>query len=261
MINNSFNYRSRVFYTVFDEASDAAAAAAAKAAEDAKAADTITKEQYEEVVAEAAKQTEAAKNALTELEGLREKSKLTTEERNNLDTRIETLNSTIKTQDELAKDKLATATREAADEKAKLTGAATTWQNRYEASLKASAIAEAAVKHDAVSVSQLTAILQPMTRVDEILDDDGKGTGMFAVKVKVPHVNDKKEDVVLDLNVGDAVDHLKKQKEFFNQFKATLNGGLGAENTGAETPEDLATIARDPVKYRAYKKAQEEKGK
>lgn len=185
-----------------------------------------------------------------ELEAIKSKSQLTSQERQDLETRLEQLKTESMTKEELAKRNQEKLQKEYSTKIDELSKNADSWKTRYTSATITRAITDAAVSSNAFNPSQLVAQLANATRLTEVLDADGKSTGDYDVKVKVTDKDKEGKSVILELPVVDAVKRLREQPEFMNLFKDTSAGGTGSTNTGSGGGLDARKLAAsDPDTY------------
>ena len=131
-------------------------------------------------------QTQIARVEKT-LQEMAESKNLTIQEREQLATQLEDLRKESRTKEQqLAYEKKQLEeqyTKQLSEEKK----ARETWEQRYREGTVERALQDAAVQGDAYNVGTMMAVLRPMTRLTEIVDEKtGKGTGRFEVKVDFP---------------------------------------------------------------------------
>ena len=82
------------------------------------------------------------------------------------------------------------------------------------------------------------AVLRPMTRLSEITDASGKGTGKFEVKVDFPDTDPNTGEPIKALHTPQsAVKRMKELPKYVNLFKSGVVSGVGANAaTGGLTP-------------------------
>lgn len=175
-----------------------------------------------------------------------------------LKAKIEELNNTLLTKEELAK-KQAKADREKHDNDIKVAKAAQEhWENQYKNLLLQNEISKAAVEHDAYDAEQLGALLSGRTKLVPTTDDKGTPTGNYKVLTQVT-VDGK----ALEMPLGEAVGEMRKDTRFANQFKVkgspgtglTLNTQPGGTSSGSGMPD-----FKDPAKALAWYKEQKKAG-
>lgn len=253
-------YINKAWFTVFDDAGDAAAAdAAAKAAADAAAkaagpggGKVFTQEDMNRILADEKRKHEGkTRKAIEELDAIKAKATLTDSERQELESRLENMKNEFLTKEELAKKEQDKITRKFSEETTKLSAERDAWQQRFTDSTIQRTITDASVASKAFSPKQIVAILQPDTRLVEALDADGKPTGELVAKVEFSDVDKDQKPVTLDLTIAEAVKRMSEMDEYANLFKTDGTGGVGGTNRGNQKPLDMKKIAAtDPALYR-----------
>lgn len=251
---------SNAWYSVFDDASDAAAAdaaAAAAAAEAAKAGEkTFTQEQMNKILADERRKHETrTKTAIEELEAIKAKATLTDDERSDLEKRLESMKNDLLTKEELAKKDKDKLTKKHGEEVEKLTAERNSWQQRFTNQTIERNIIDSSLENDAFVPEQVVAILRPSTRLEEALDDDGKPTGKYLPKVTFEDTDKDGKPVTLNLSVKEAVKRMTELPKYGNLFKGKGVGGVGGGNTGDGKDADIAALAKDPKAYREARRA------
>lgn len=191
---------------------------------------------------------------IRELEALRTKKSLTDDERKELDKRIEELNTTLLTKEELAKKEKDKIIRKHQEEQEKLSNELTSWKSRFTDSTVKRSITDAAVEFNAFVPEQIVAILHPMTRLSEIMDGDTP-TGEYVAKVRFPDTDKDGKPITLDLAVPEAVKRMTEIEKYFNLFRTEGTGGLNSRPVKGSENIDIREIAKDPKKYREARKA------
>lgn len=197
---------------------------------------TYTKTQVESMMGERlSKMKQENKATAAELERIKSSANLTKEERNNLQTRINELESTFMTE----KEKNAREAKKAGEKHAKelkLANEETSiWRERYTNATIERALTDAAVSAGAESPEQIQMMFKGSTTLVEDKDDDGKATGTFTPKMKVTlpvKDADNGETEELTLPVGDAINRLKAAGLHKNLFKHGGTGGTGSKGAG-----------------------------
>jgi hypothetical protein len=99
--------------------------------------------------------------------------------------------------------------------------------------LVTNSLTDAAVKGKAFNPNQVVTLLKPHTRVEEIVGDDGKPTGKFTTKVKLPAKDKDGNPTILELGPTEAVKQLSEMPdEYGNLFISGAAGGLGGGSLG-----------------------------
>lgn len=140
-----------------------------------------------------------------------------------LNEKVQELSNALLTKEELAKQQAEEAKTKYETALKNETEAKAAWETRYKASLFQVEVAKAAVKYDAFDATQLGTLIKDATKVVEVTDATGKGTGDFVVKTTINSADGKK----LDLTLDEAVGKLREDKAFANQFKVKGSPGTG----------------------------------
>lgn len=219
---------------------------------------TFTQEDVNRLVAEEKRKlTGNQSKLLSELETIKQKANLTVQERDELNTRIEQIQSESMTKSELAAQREAKLKKDSEDKIIGLTNESQTWRNRYTKSTIQRSITDAASKEGAYSSDQVIAILEQNTQLVDVLGEDNKPTGEHVVIVKYKDKGKDGKPVTLDLPVDAAIKKMKEDTNFQNLFKGTGTGGMGSSNRGGGNSGsvDLARLAKeDPAAYREARK-------
>lgn len=160
-----------------------------------------------------------------------------------LQKKIKELSDAMLTKEELARQQAEELKTTFETQIKELSGKAETWQTRYSKTVLENEIAKGATKHDAFDAEQLALIVGPMTRVEEITDDKGVGTGKFK-SVTTLELDGKK----LELPTVEAIGKLRESGKYPNQFKVKGQSGTGftinnqpptAPVSDGEVPKDM----------------------
>jgi len=211
------------------------------------------------IMAEEKRKYNKEKDALIAQLGELKKSKgLSEKEKSDLQARIEALENSKLTTEQLAakdKDKLIKERKEIEE---RLTKERDTWQSRYTQSTIERAILDAAGTNDGYDPEQFIAILGPNTRLVEGQDEDGNLTGVFIPSVKFKDVDKEGKPITLELSVPEAVKRMKDISRFANLFKSGATGGLGAGRDGgaAEKKSVKNPYSLSPAEFREWRKSQ-----
>jgi ElaB/YqjD/DUF883 family membrane-anchored ribosome-binding protein len=196
---------------------------------------------------------------IDQLQQLRETATMSTQAKEELEARIEELQTQYMSKEEIAKREADKLSKQYAKDIEKLTGETKKWQSLYTSSTTQRALMDAAVAGEALpqAVAQICAILGPRTHIVEDLDASGQGKGTFSPVVKFDDTDSDGNPVVLDLTPKKAIERMKELPEQYgNLFKGDNAGGLGEGNAGlrGERAPKLNDILSDPAKYQEWRK-------
>jgi len=194
------------------------------------------------------------RSAISELEALKAKATLTTKEREELETRIQTMSNELLTKEELAKRQFDDISKKHKIELEKLNKELSDSKNRYESETIHRNIVDAAVTNSAFEPEQIVALLRPNTRLVEELDGEGKPTGKFSPKVKFMDTDKDGKEVTLDLTIPESIKRMKEMERHFNLFKGEGSGGIGSYSKGSGKQMDITELAKNPEAYRKARK-------
>ena len=232
--------RPNVYEGADDEAAKKAAAdaAAKKAAEDEAARKKedenkkFTQADVDRIVQDRVKKTT---DKVTSLENKLKETNLTLEQKQGIETQLEEVRNTLKTEKQLAEDKLRKEQEEATKKVKTVEGERDYWKNLYTSEHIEGKILSAAVENKAFVPAQVVSILRPDTYLTEELDANSKPTGKRVAKAKFKHVKDGKEET-LDLTISEAVKRMTELPEKFgNLFQSEKTKGLGLTSVTSES--------------------------
>lgn len=247
-----------------DDAAAAEATAKAAAAEaTVKDEKIFNQDQVNTMIAEEKRKNQVReRKILGELQDLKKNVSLTAEEKNTLEKRIEDLQTQNMTVEEKARRAEELAEKKTFEQVLVLTTERDNWQSRHADLVINTAIITAASEGEnkALFLEPILAILQPKTKLAEILDDDGRPTDKFEPRVSFPDKDKDDKPLVLELTVVEAIKRMKELERYGNLFEGTKKSGLGGiGNTTKGGKIDLAKIAReDPAKYRELREKRPE---
>jgi hypothetical protein len=230
---------------------------AAKLNLDVKAGKLHTQERVNTILAEDRRKHQTLlQRTLDELESLKTKATLSSEEREELEQRIQATQATLKTKEETAAQEREKLLKNHKKEIDAVSMDRDTWKKRYTESTIETSILSAASGSSpkAVNPNQILTLLRPHTRLVEELGEDGKPTGKYVSKVSFADKDKNGKPIVLDLNPGDAIKRMSEMEEHLNLFSAEGNPGFGRYRTVKGKDLDTRTLARDPEAYRKARK-------
>ena len=191
---------------------------------------------------------------VAQLEQIKNSAKLTAEEKETLQSRINQLEEQFMTKEELSKRELAKAQKQAQQLTETLTSERDGWKNMYASATIERSLQDAAISGEAVQPSQIVEMLRGRTQLSEVIED-GKATGRYTPVVKFNDVNENGQPVVLELSPSDAIKRMKELTDRYgNLFKGTATGGLGENVAGGKGQQISLEILKDPVKYAEWRK-------
>lgn len=193
---------------------------------------------------------------IEQLTQLRDQASMSAQAKEELETRIEELQTQYMSKEELSKREVSKQAEKHLKEVEKLTSEAGKWQKMYSHSTIQRALLDAAIEGKALRPSQIVAILGQTTQIVEELDATGQGTGKYKPIVKFNDVDDNNDPITLELSPKEAIKRMKDlPEEYGNLFEGDSASGLGAGNIkGKEHAAKLSDILADPVKYQAWRK-------
>lgn len=207
------------------------------------------------------RKTLTKKNAdlIEQLQNLRDQATMSTQAKEELEARIEELQTQYMSKEELTKREAEKASKNHAKEIEKITGEAQKWQNLYATSTTQRALMDAAIAGEALpqAVAQIGAILGPNTQIVEEVDDTGQGRGSYKTVVRFNDIDADGNPVILNLTPTDTIKRMKELPNLYgNLFKRDAAGGLGATGgaTGSEIAPKLKELVKDPKKYQEWRK-------
>jgi hypothetical protein len=252
-------------------AATAAAATEAAAAEAAAAANKdvkFTQDQVNKFLAEDRRKNETTQKAKVKAlleekevritEAINSKT-LTEQERDQLKADKEAVQTQLK--DYRSKEEVLRREKLAAEQEftGKLTAAekkAQEWEGRYQKAQINRELLDASINNDAHNAELLVDILQPKTKMVEVKDTAGQGTGQFQIMVDLKVVDDKGVMSVVQCTPAEAVKKMKTCPTLYgNLFKTAATGGLGATNaTGAQTGATFDPKTGTQEEYKKWRK-------
>lgn len=200
--------------------------------------------------------TKQNQELITQLETLKKNTRLTQEERDELQSRITQLEEQYLSKEELIKRETNKKEKEYNQEIENLSGDRDSWKNMYTTETIDRALQDAAISGEALHPTQIVDLFRGKTQLTEVLDENGQPTGGLAPIIKFNDVNEDGKPVVLDLSPTDLIKRIKELPDKYgNLFKGQNNSGLGESGSaGGNTQPALNDILKDPVKYAKWRK-------
>lgn len=164
---------------------------------------------------------------IQQLEQLQQNQNLTQQERDRLAAQIEELRTQFQTKEQQAQTEYTKLQTKYNSETKGLTTERDTWKSRFETAIKKTEIRDASREHKAISEEQIEALVMPMTRMVEEMED-GKPTGNMVVRATFMGQDKDKKPVKLELSISDAIKAMRETPEKYgNLFQSDSKGGTG----------------------------------
>lgn len=188
-----------------------------------------------------------------ELETLRKSKNLSEQEKTTLTSRIEELQNSVLSKEQLAqkeKQKLET------EYKTKLDTVSTEsnfWKSLFHKETITRSIVDEASKSEAFSPTQIVSLLKDNTRLSEVLDGEGNPIpGQYITKVKFQDTDKEGKPVTLDLTIPEVMKRMKdRPEEYGNLFKSGVSSGLGQSGGHNKSGKDPSKMS--PEEYRKWR--------
>jgi hypothetical protein len=185
-----------------------------------------------------------------------ENQSLTEQQRAQLQEHLEQFQATYRTKEESLKLELEKKEKEGKKTLETLVQERDSWKNRFETTEIRRSLQDAATRGEAYRAEHILSILQPLTKIVQVLDASGKPTGELAPRVHYPVVDKTTGEVATSLLTGDEAVSLMKSKpeEYGYLFRSNANGGLGGGNgTGTGMPGKGAKVDVSKLTHEEYK--------
>jgi hypothetical protein len=222
-------------------------------------AKTFTQDEVNKMMAENRRNLQKAhEDTVKQLEEIRNNAKLTVQEKEDLDVRIQTLQQQHLTEQQKLALELDTTKKKYKTDTEALSGEAKKWQSQFQSTLATTAILEGSAKHQAASAKQMIALLGSKVKVVEEVDEAGKPTGRYVPKLPMTVIDPKtKKPVDVELDVIEAIGQLRTDPEYANLFLVDGKPGLGGNNAnlggGNGSTPDFSKMS--PADYKVWRKA------
>lgn len=173
---------------------------------------------------------------IDQLEKEKQNSNLSTQQKEELETRIQTLSQQHLTKEQQRDEEYNKLKKKYETETKQLAEKEGLWKKRFEDTLIDNALATSASLHKARSATQLQLMFKNQGKVVEEVDDSGKPTGKWVAKMSVEKIDPKtQQKVLLEVPIEEAIGILKANPEFQNLFDMDGKGGFGGYNHGNGT--------------------------
>lgn len=168
---------------------------------------------------------------IDQLEALRQNTSLTQQQKDELETRIQTLSQQHLTKEQAAQEEFSKLKKKYEKETKELADKEVVWKSRFENVMADNALAVGANMAGARSAKQLQMMFRNQVKVVEVVGDDGKPTGTWEARMPVEITDPKtKAKSTIELPVPEAITKLKENDEFANLFSAEGRSGFGGNN-------------------------------
>jgi hypothetical protein len=221
-----------------------------------KTGKVFTQEQVNAMLAENKRnlQNQVA-SQIKELENLKQSKNITEKERETLSSRIEELNKSLMSKEELARKNEEKLKGEHKRTVEALAAERDDWKKKFTESTITRTIMDEATQAEAFSPNQIVALLQGNTRLVEVTDTEGNVVpGQYETKVKLSDTDKDGKPTTLDLTVKEALKRMSDRNDFANLFKSGLAGGLG-DSKSRTTGKEVDPSKLSPGEYRKWRKS------
>ena len=201
--------------------------------------------------------TKQNQDLVTQLEQLKQNSRLTQEERDDLQTRITQVEEQYMSKEELTKRESGKREKEYEQNIGNINKERDSWKNMYSSETIDRSIQDAAIEGGALHPSQIVDLLRGRTQLVEVLDSSGQPTGRYSPIIKFNDVDEDNNPVALELAPAEAIKRMKELADKYgNLFEGTSSGGLGEEGggTGGKGVTLMKDVLSDPAKYAEWRK-------
>jgi len=226
--------------------------------ETSNAKTTFTQDEVNAIMAKESRRTkEAQKALLSQLEEVKKTAKMGSDERAELEKKIEDLSRQTMTAEERARQKETKLQKQYEEERLAIEKDREDWKNRHTELLVSNQLLKAAVSNKAIEPSQILKMFRNDIRVVQKIDDEGKPTDGFEVRMNLMDTDKNDKPIELDLTVDEAVKRMTELPQYGNLFEGGKSGGLGGDNTANRRGGkiDVAKLAKtDPAAYRELRK-------
>ena len=174
----------------------------------------------------------------TRVTSLLENEGIVGEERDKLNVQLEDVRRQLRTKDQQAAHEKGLLQKDFDTQLEEKTKAAVVWEDRFRESSIVRSLQDAAASNDAYNSSQVVALLRPMTKLVEVMDEvTNKPTGDYKTMVDFPDMDEKGDDVITQGTPDTIVKRLKVLGDYANLFKSNVVAGIGANSaTGGLAP-------------------------
>lgn len=203
---------------------------------------TFTEAQVNSIVSDRVKRMKEENGKLLKQLQSIQTNGMSPEAREALETQITTLEASLLTTQEVAEKRQKELQDRYSNELKGVSTERDTWRARYETSLIQAELAKSAA--EAENPEQISMMFGPNSYVAEIKDDAGKPTGQFQARLKFVSIDpESKNQVQLDLPIGEALSRIKTDGLHKNLFKHSSKGGTGTPvGGGSDSANRMPTL-------------------
>lgn len=183
------------------------------------------------------KNEEQTRKTISELNALRNKQNVSTEDKEKLTARINELDRSLLTEKELAaRDKKDLKERHAAQLKQEQEQTSL-YRNLYTDTMINKELLAAATdpEHEAFNPKQLVSLLKPNSKLVQKANESGELINDFEVKVEIDSIDKDNKPITLSLTPKEAVKHMFAQQINANLFKFNGKSGVGFKQETSHT--------------------------
>ena len=183
---------------------------------------------------------------LSEIEALKKRTDMTSQERQELENRLEALRDESLTKEEKLKKDAKRKETEWSSKFEELQMKHTALATKYEDETIKRAITDAAVANDVFSPEQVVAMLRTTTQLVEVLDEQKEPTGRFQPVATFTGVDEDGKEAEEKLPVSEAIKRMKELPEKYgNLFKSNTKSGLGGFSGVKTNTVDIGNMSME----------------
>jgi len=189
----------------------------------------FTQEQVNEIVVKRNKKVrEQLQSTERRYEQLLQNQQLTSQEKEELRSELETIQSQLRTREEQARYEAKKQQEKFQQSLEVTTSERDRFKSLFETQTRDNAIMQAAVSHDAYNPEQFISVLGPRTKIVEEVNEQGEKTGRLVPRVEVQVKGEDGSTKVELRPVEDAVAQMKDEPEKYgNLFRNNVANGIG----------------------------------
>jgi hypothetical protein len=186
----------------------------------------------------------------SKLEMLQSELNLTKQQREELETTIESLKTSSMTKEELSKREQKKLEEKYSNEVKTLAQERDLWRNRFTSETIRRSLYDAGKSFGAYDESQIAQMLGPSTRLVEAKNEE-TGEPTLQVLVDFDHVDENGKPTRLQLSPTEAVKLMKETDRFANLFVAKGSPGLGGSGNKQDAASPATMTTEEYLKWRA----------